>query len=54
MFVNIEKVPRPTKSLLRKVPLPQNFFDDNFPTCKIGSTFEDHYAKDHFDGKYKR
>ena len=54
MLINIKVVPRPTKLQLSKVPLPQNFFDDDFPTCKIGSAHENHYAKDHFDGKLKR
>lgn len=53
MVINVEVVPRPTNSQLRKVPLPQNFFDDDFPTCKIGTTHGDHYAKDHFHGKHK-
>ena len=53
MFMNIKVIPRPEKYQLRKVPLPPNFFDDDFPTCKIGSSSEVHYAKDLFDGKVR-
>ena len=51
MFINIKVVPRPNKSQLKKVPLPQKFFDNDFPSCKIGSSSEFHFAKDLFDGK---
>ena len=51
MFMNIKVIPRPKKSQLRKVPLPQNFFDDDFPTCKMGSPSKVQYGKDQFKGK---
>ena len=53
MFLKIKVIPRPEKSQLRKVPIPKNFFDDDFPSCKIGSPSEVHYAKDQFDGKIR-